>query len=367
MKDSRANNNQQVSYITLKNMNLKEYTQNKIDELLARQTPEDLLYHDDIWYYEAVVSEAFAAKKEKAEERTLVINSELANSQSRFPHPYPGPNNELTDFIDYINENNIKRVKITSEDLSFLNSVHSLDYVTVIPPDGIKKMDFSPLYGRDYIELTCANYEEYNQHVCGRIEIDRVNSVEFLYLKNKGDLILNKAIPGIKKLMLTSARLKNKNLESLAMSPTLEAINLLLCNIESIKGIEQLPDLIGLKLKWNHKLTDISALSECGDRLRYLWIENCGKITDFSCLYKLRNLEWLWLFGNNEVPDFEFLRQMPNLKHFAFSFHVKSGDISPCFSIPSAFSQVNRKEYHLKGRTLPHSKDIGASDDFWDL
>ena len=48
---------------------------------------------------------------------------------------------------------------------------------------------------------------------------------------------------------------------------------------------------------------DISALASVASTLKYLDIQTCGKIKDFSVIESLENLEVLYLYGSNSVPD----------------------------------------------------------------
>ena len=87
--------------------------------------------------------------------------------------------------------------------------------------------------------------------------------------------------------------------------------------------------------------------------LRALRIENCPKISDFSLLEELVNLELLELSGNNELPNLNFLKAMKNLKTFIFSMNVKDGDLSPCMVVPRVHSKKDRRHYNLKDKDLP--------------
>ena len=126
------------------------------------------------------------------------------------------------------------------------------------------------------------------------------------------------------------------------------------CAIKSIEGIEKFPALQSVHL-WHHRsLADISALEHCADTLRAFSIEACPKITDFSVLYKLKNLEHLNLMGNNCLPDLKFLDCMPNLKTFVFSMPVSDCDLTPCLRLPYASYTRGKRGYNLKDKDLPH-------------
>jgi hypothetical protein len=112
----------------------------------------------------------------------------------------------------------------------------------------------------------------------------------------------------------------------------------------------------------NRVLEDISALKSCSSTLTALRIQNCPKITDFSVLEELQNLELLELTGSNELPNLSFLENMKNLKAFTFSMNVKSGDLSPCLRLLYVYSQKNHKYYNLKDKDLPKKMYIRGNE-----
>ena len=81
--------------------------------------------------------------------------------------------------------------------------------------------------------------------------------------------------------------------------------------------------------------------------LKALRIENCPKITDFSVLSELENLELLELTGRNVLTNLEFLKSMKNLNTFTFNMLVENGDLSPCLNLEYVYSEKDRKHYNL--------------------
>ena len=65
------------------------------------------------------------------------------------------------------------------------------------------------------------------------------------------------------------------------------------------------------------------------DTCKVLYIENCAKITDFTILEEMENLEYLWLTGSNSLPDLRFLKKMKKLKTFILDMNVLDGDLTP--------------------------------------
>ena len=93
---------------------------------------------------------------------------------------------------------------------------------------------------------------------------------------------------------------------------------------------------------------DISFLRECTS----LEIEACGKISDFTWLNYLTELEDLTLWGSNTLPDLMFLRHMQKLRSLRVTMNVADGDLSLCRGIPYVHCR-NHRHNNLKNEELP--------------
>jgi hypothetical protein len=142
-------------------------------------------------------------------------------------------------------------------------------------------------------------------------------------------------------------------LTSVSNSQNLKRIWFLQSGLKSLSGIERFPKMQDLSFDYMRTLCYISQLSLVANSLRVLSIENCPKITDFSVLYDLVNLEHLYLCGKNELPSLDFLNKMKKLKTFVFSMNVADCDLSPYLQIPYASTYHNRKQYNFKDKDLP--------------
>ena len=94
-------------------------------------------------------------------------------------------------------------------------------------------------------------------------------------------------------------------------------------------------------------------LAACGNSLRHLEIEQCGRIRDFSCLESLTELRCLRLMGSNTIPDLSFLKNMKKLERFYFNYKVLDGDLSPCMEIPYAQCCHRYRHYNYRDEELP--------------
>ncbi len=144
---------------------------------------------------------------------------------------------------------------------------------------------------------------------------------------------------------------KSKTLVDFIPGKVLENFSVRQSPIKSLDGIESAPRIHRLQLAYNRNLADIFALRSLNKTLRYLEIDTCGKIRDFSVLNELHNLEFLILKGSNTIPNLSFLNYMPKLKNLHLTMDVEDGDLSLCKQLPYARIK-NRKHYSLKDNEL---------------
>jgi hypothetical protein len=106
-------------------------------------------------------------------------------------------------------------------------------------------------------------------------------------------------------------------------------------------------------------LSDISGLATLAPTLRMLAFENCPKITDFSVISELKELEYLELKGKNELPNIEFIKALPKLKFLILTMNVLDGDVS-CLQRLQYVDAVCKRHYNLKSQDLPKDRtDLG--------
>ena len=145
-----------------------------------------------------------------------------------------------------------------------------------------------------------------------------------------------------------------QNIYGIECTPLLKEMTVIQCGISSLDGIGRFPDMQSVHLYNLRSLLDISDLEKCADTMRALTIESCPKITDFSVLHTLKNLEHLNLMGSNVLPDLKFLEQMPKLKTFVWSMPVADCDLTPCLKLPYASYTRGKRGYNYRDRDLPH-------------
>ena len=150
----------------------------------------------------------------------------------------------------------------------------------------------------------------------------------------------------------------NLDLSDLFTSTQLDTLRLIEGKTVSLCGIERSVNMQYLDISYNRNLVDISALAKIKNSLKSLSIHNCSKITDFSVLYELVNLEKLEIWGSNTIPSLDFVRYMPNLRTLFLEINIADGDITPCLGLQSAKLMRNRRHYNLKDKDLPKSGTV---------
>ena len=174
-------------------------------------------------------------------------------------------------------------------------------------------------------------------------------------LRVTSDTDLNyRQIPSLKSLDINGA--PAKNLSEIFSSQVLDTLQITSCGIQTLDGLGASAKLQCLYLHYNRALHDISGLREVASSIRALRIENCPKITDFSVLHQLTNLEYLFLAGSNKLPDLSFIESMPKLKTFIFSMEIVDGNLLPCMKLSYAQCGKMKKHYNVKAKDLPKHK-----------
>ncbi len=269
---------------------------------------------------------------------------------------------ELYDsYVRYINRKHLTQAKITMPSLDILYDCPTLQYLHIHPRfDSPDQYDFSPLYGREFKYLCCLNeyYKEGGKSHIGTVDFSQIYGLESLKINvNRGTLNFNR-IPSLRSLSIGDYTGPNLDLSDLFISTQLDTLRLIVGKTVSLRGIERAVNMQYLDISYNRNLVDISALAKIKTSLKSLSIHNCSKITDFSVLYELINLEKLEIWGNNTIPSLDFIRYMPNLKTLFLEINIADGDITPCLGLRSAKLMKDRKHYNLKDKDLPKARKV---------
>lgn len=280
----------------------------------------------------------------------IVFSPDTAQADGMY---YGGPERTLEEHIALINTLKLDKATVIAEDLSFLPRCPSIKHLSIQHARGqTAELDFSPLYELPHLESLsiAAPNMGLTKGPAIRIDFSRLPQLRHIGVCTNDKYNYSMA-PMLESLWISSSK-RHTDMNNLSCSPHLKRIDLLCCSMKSLDGIEKYP-LQVLNMSYLRGMENISALNNCAHTLRGLFIEACGKIKDFSCLYNLVNLEHLELTGRNHLPDLEFLRSMPKLKTFVFSMEVDSGDLTPCLDVPYASCNKMKRHYNLSEKDLP--------------
>ncbi len=266
----------------------------------------------------------------------------------------------LEEHIRYINEHNVKKAAIVADNIDFIRRCPSLEDISVYTAVSAENMDFSPLYDMPNIKrLYCDTMYGANAEKYSCVDYSKVKGLQCLItMGKKGHLNICK-VRGLKTLHLQEGKACGEDLADAFDVSRLECLSLTQMPLRSLRGLEKAKKLRILELNYNRNLADISALGALGGSLQSLWIEACGKITDFSALAHLPKLEQLYLLGSNHLPNLDFLKNMPKLKALKIFMTVDDGNLALCDGIPWVMIK-GKKHYNRKDRDF--TKISFASD-----
>lgn len=259
----------------------------------------------------------------------------------------------LEEHIEYIRNNNIKKAYIVADDISFLTQCPSLEYLRVLPAITAQNFDYSPLYEMPNLKwIECRTTTGLNDDLVASIDYSRFIGIKKLGISHAGGHLNVEQAGDVVSLCFDFGYPNSKNLQNTIPGKALRKFAICQAPIQSLDGIESASQLQRLELTYNRRLKDISALRYLKESLACLEIDTCGKISDFSVLTELHNLEFLILKGSNVLPNLSFLKVMPKLKYLHLTMNVADGDLSLCEQLPYARIK-NRKHYSHKDTALP--------------
>ncbi len=265
----------------------------------------------------------------------------------------------LEDHIRAINEYGIKKAIVIADDIEFLTSCPTLEALEIFPASTAKNgFDCSPLYKMPRVRSLHVRTEYLHQRVDNystTVDYQQIKGLEVLRIEGKGHLNDQK-LSALKELYIGTSTVNS--LEDFDL-PELLKLSIIQCGITTLAGIENCPKLQWLDLSYMRNLSDISSLSALAPTLRSLAFENCPKITDFSVLSELKQLEYLELKGKNELPNLDFIKELPNLKFLILTMNVLDGNVA-CLKNIQYVDAVCKRHYHLKNKDLPKDRtDLG--------
>lgn len=271
----------------------------------------------------------------------------------------PRSRKTLEEHIELIQMNNLKRITVAANDISFIKKCPTLEFIEIHPAIDAIDFDYSPLYEMPNIKELYAE-TMYGLGAMYKGEKVMISAIDYSKIKGLKKAVLSGALGHVNVRLAEDLEILDTvgfpdadNLLEDIPTKSLECLGICESSIRSLDGIQNASKLRKVDLSYNRRLQDISQLVHLKESLTSLEIDRCGKIKDFSVLHELSNLERLELVGNNDISDLSFLRKMPKLKYLHLTMNVLDGDLSLCKNIDHVDLKKNRKHYNLKDKDLP--------------
>lgn len=213
------------------------------------------------------------------------------------------------------------------------------------------------LYCHKGIEGICfePNYISSKNDTEGIIDLNEFPNLRLLRTSSEYNIV---NLPYAKTLQTLGMDTSEKDLSFLSELRNLDTLGIggnRLCTLSGIENM-RLQDVV---LNRSKKLADINSLEALKDTLRFLTIDHCPNIKDFSVLRKLKKLESLSICGyKGTLDDLGFINEMPDLKFFVTDYNVLDGNIKPLLRLPYASILQDRRHYNLKDDELRRDYNV---------
>ncbi len=212
------------------------------------------------------------------------------------------------------------------------------------------------LYRHKQLEALCfdINYVSSKDDTEGVIDLNEFPNIRSLFTWEYN--VVN--LPYAKSLQTLGIETVNSDLSYLSHLNNLDSLAVGGKRLRSLAGIENMK-LQCVCLESLKKLADISSLEASRDTLKFLRIEYCPNIKDFSVLSKLKKLESLSICGYNGIlENLDFIDELPDLKFFVSDYNVLDGNIKPLLKLLYASILQNRRHYNQKDDDLKREQNV---------
>jgi len=157
---------------------------------------------------------------------------------------------------------------------------------------------------------------------------------------------------------------KDNAFDLLPASDKLLYLQLNWSNIRDFQHVSMFPNLKRLELHYCTKLQSDRGLSELGDSLEYLHINQSKKLGNISEISQLENLKVLRLNNCAPIESLSFIGSLPNLIDLRFvGTEVLDGDLTPIIEHPSLRSAGFSDKRNLNYKTEKVSSILSLKGD----
>jgi hypothetical protein len=251
----------------------------------------------------------------------------------------------IDDCIKFLLENNYKSITVNSfqgyslKDLNFLSRLKDLVESLVI---GENKFDISII--NTLHKLRYLGIADNKKDV---IDLSNFPDLETLACDFSDRLKGLENASKLRSLTISNYRSKNNSLSKFPALISLEHLNLIKPNINSLHGIEKYTKLKRLEIYGASKLEDIVDISNIKS-LEQISIEKSKNIKDYETLKDLSNLKKIMITESGDIKNLAFVRTLHNLEFISFwGTNVLDGNISYCEGI-NYVGFDNKKHYSHK-------------------
>ena len=239
----------------------------------------------------------------------------------------------LNEYIEYINNENIKQIDIVKfwgyklTDIEFVRDLN-LSHIKIWD---VEIVSLAPIYSRNLIELRLTDIKTKDTVDFSLLPNLRKCSIDGKINKINFDQAFN-----LKELHLWHFKTKSKNLSELPFIPNLDSLSIGWGSFTSFAGLVRLPMLQKLELEYCTKLENIEGIEVLSQTLKFLAIHQSKKLSNAEHVVSLPNLKILRLNSCGKLNNLEFLYMLKNLEDFRFvDTLVEDGDISVLCKHPS--------------------------------
>jgi hypothetical protein len=253
----------------------------------------------------------------------------------------------LAETVSFIRDNHVKNIELNLyhgyklNDITFLIKLDDIiEGLNIIQGD----IDLTGIE-----ELT--NLKRLNISDDKNLPID-FSSFKFL---EKCSILWNKNIKSLstckrlKELLIKKINLQDRNtVEQLKGLDNIEKLTLIQSKFDNIDYLEFIPQLKELEIYYSPTLKNINGLRFCLKTIEKLVFDHCRNIDDYQMIGNLFGLKYLGINNGGKIPSLNFIRSLKNLKHLSFvGTVVLDGDINYCIGIDYVGFD-NKKHYSHK-------------------
>lgn len=240
-------------------------------------------------------------------------------------------------------------------DFKFLPMFPNLQMLCILCGEFFKEGEMN-LYRHKQLEALCfeISYLSDKNDTEGVVDLNEFPNIKALFTCEYN--VTN--LPYAKTLQTLGIDTMNTDLTYLSQLKNLDSLAVGGKRLKSLTGIEDM-NLQCVCVGTAKKLVDISSLEASKDTLKFLKIDYCPNVKDFSVIRKLKKLESLSICGHKGTLDsLDFVDELPNLRFFVTDYNVLDGNIKQILRLPYASILQDRKHYNLKDDDLKREPNV---------